>query len=248
MRIAWLPLVVAAAAGCKDKGTPARAEPADAAAVPRSDAAPAAAPDAFAPLRTLGAEWRYDVQRRRNDTLEKMAGVTVVLRVADVAIQKDHTLATLAARVEAPAAQPAPELQRQLAQPLRFMLLPDGLVELLPATFGESTVEHAAASLADREVRDGDIMLPSRFVDGWRISFAAKDANGEARLLRSRRTLGGRDVEVWTLAWQSEVAVPPLRKRPWKWQKIRYQVAYSPEVGFLTLDSLGGDFVLTLHE
>jgi len=235
-----------AAVACKDRRTAERVAASDAAPTPSSDAAPAAMPDAFAPLRKLGAEWRYDVEVRRGEKLEPLSGVSVVLRVAGVSVESDHALVTLVGRVDPPAAPPA--LVRQLAQPLRFMLLPDGLVELLPATFGESTVEHAAASLADREVRDGDIMLPSRFVDGWRISFAAKDANGEARLLRSRRTLGGRDVEVWTLAWQSEVAVPPLRKRPWKWQKIRYQVAYSPEVGFLTLDSLGGDFVLTLHE
>jgi hypothetical protein len=248
MAIARLLLVMVAAVGCGDRGTPERRAPADAAPAPRSDAAPPAGPDAFAPLRRLGAEWRYEVQARRKDKLEPLAGVTVVLRVADVAVKPDHALVTLAGRIEPPSAHAPAELAIQLAQPMRFMLLADGLVELLPPVHGESSVEHAAASLADREVRDGDIMLPARYRDGWAIQFAAKDAHGEAPLLRSRRSLGGRDVEIWTLAWQSEIAAPPLRKRPWKWQKIRYQVAYSPEVGFVTLDSLGADFVLTLRD
>jgi hypothetical protein len=247
MAIARLLLVTVAAVGCRDK-SPDRAAPADAAPAPRSDAAPPARPDAFRPLRRLGAEWRYDVQARRKDRLQPLAGVTVVLRVADVAARTDHTVVTLVGRIEPPSPRAPAELARQVAEPMRFMLLPDGLVELLPPAHGEASVEHATASLADREIRDGDIMLPARYADGWSISFADKDANGEARLQRSQRRLGGRDVELWTLAWQSEVAVPPLGKRPWKWQKIRYQVAYSPEVGFVTLDSLGGDFVLTLRD
>src|SRR6185503_15368267 len=111
--------------------TAERVAASDAAPTPSSDAAPAAMPDAFAPLRKLGAEWRYDVEVRRGEKLEPLSGVSVVLRVAGVSVESDHALVTLVGRVDPPAAPPA--LVRQLAQPLRFMLLPDGLVELLPA-------------------------------------------------------------------------------------------------------------------
>jgi hypothetical protein len=244
----WLLLVSIAAFACKGhrEPPPVRIDGGHS-EVPQADAAPVAPTDAFAPLRRVGAEWRYEVQARRKQELEPLAGVTAVLRVADVAVQPGHAVVTLTGRMDPSAAQAPPALVRELEQPMRFMLLPDGLVQLLPPP-QKPSVEHAAASLADREVRDGDIMLPSRYVDGWRIRFAAKDASGEAQLLRSHRMSSGRDVEVWTLAWESEVAVPPLRKRPWKWRKIRYQVAYSPEVGFITLDGLGADFVLTLRE